>query len=160
MADAKIEEALGRIVVLAGDFNEASHRDWVEENKDLYEHNGVVIPWTSTTMLEEDNFIDAYREIYPNPITHPGFTFPCYNADLSVERVVWAPESDERDRIDFIFYKPSASISLKDIFIVGPKQSVAYSKVIDETSKDVFQEPKGVWPTDHKAVLGEFIIKL
>lgn len=40
-----------RIVFLGGDFNEASHLDWTAATKDLYDHHGVVAPWTCSVML-------------------------------------------------------------------------------------------------------------
>lgn len=92
-------------MIVGGDFNEPSHLDWIEENKNLYDHNGLVIPWTVTTLLEKDGFIDTYRHIYPNPLTHPGFTYPADNPLKEPGKLTWAPKADERDRIDFIFYQ-------------------------------------------------------
>ena len=72
IAQAEKDLANGYRVIVGGDFNEPSHRDWIEKNKNLYDHNGFVVPWTVTTLLEEAGFIDSYRKIYPNPLTHPG----------------------------------------------------------------------------------------
>ncbi len=38
-----------------------------------------------------------------------GFTFPAGNKlaeEAKLEKLAWAPEADERDRIDFIYYYP------------------------------------------------------
>ena len=43
---AKKDIAEGRMVILGGDFNEPSHLDWTRETKDLYDHNGLIVPGT------------------------------------------------------------------------------------------------------------------
>ena len=99
---------------------------------------------------------DAYRVKYPNPITHPGFTFPSDNPAMPVERLTWAPEADERDRIDFIYYIPATGWEVEDAVIVGPKSSIIRSQRVEEDSQDTFSTPADIWPTDHKGVLIKF----
>ena len=99
IAQAEKDLANGYRVIVGGDFNEPSHRDWIEKNKNLYDHNGFVVPWTVTTLLEEAGFIDSYRKIYPNPLTHPGFTYPSDNLAKTPEKITWAPTRDTRDII-------------------------------------------------------------
>ncbi len=152
--DAAGEE--GSMILLGGDFNEPSHLDWTESTKDLWDHNGTVVRWICSTMLEENGFKDAYREMYPDAATHPGFTFPSDNPAVDVSKLTWAPEADERDRIDFVYYKPNGRCRLIDAAVVGPRKSVVRSQRVEETSKDKFIEPAGVWPTDHKAVWATF----
>ncbi len=153
--DAKKEMAIGNQVIIGGDFNEPSHRDWIVENSDLYDHNGVVIEWECTKLLEEAGFIDTYREQYPDPVKNPGFTYPSYNSQIPINKLTWAPKSDERERIDFIFYNKSSQLELKDVVIVGPDASIVKSEMFVE-DKDVFSQPAKVWPSDHKAVLAVF----
>lgn len=155
--DAKKEE--GNTIILGGDFNEPSHLDWTEKTKDLWEHNGAVVHWICSVLLTENGFKDAYREMYPDPVTHPGFSFPSDNPGVEVKKLTWAPEADERDRIDFIYFKPAKGFKLKDAAVVGPKKSIVRSRRVEETGKDKFIEPAGVWPTDHKAMWAEFEIK-
>ena len=155
---ARKDMAEGYSIILGGDFNEPSHRDWVEANKNLYDHNGMVIPWTVTTLLEDAGFIDSYREIYPNPLTHPGFTYPSDNPLKTPEKLTWAPKADERDRIDFIFYQ-GKGLQAEKAVIFGPKGSIVRSQRVEETSKDQFLTPKNVWPTDHKGLLVTFRFK-
>lgn len=155
MEVARKDVADGYSVIIGGDFNEPSHRDWLEANKDLYDHNGFVIPWTVTTLLEEAGFVDAYRKIYPNPLTHPGFTYPSDNLLKEPGKLTWAPKADERDRIDFIFYQ-GKGIEAKKAVVFGPKGSIVRNQRVQETSKDKFLTPKGVWPTDHKGLLVTF----
>ena len=158
IAEAKKDIANGYSVIVGGDFNEPSHLDWIEENKNLYDHNGLVIPWTVTTLLEKDGFIDTYRHIYPNPLTHPGFTYPADNPLKEPAKLTWAPKADERDRIDFIFYQ-GKDIEAKKAVIFGPKGSIVRNQRVQETSKDKFLLPLDVWPTDHKGLLVTFKMK-
>lgn len=154
---AKKDMADGYTVILGGDFNEPSHRDWIEATANLYDHNGFVVPWTVTTMLEEAGMVDTYRTLYPDVLTHPGFTYPSDVPGMAPEKVSWAPKADERDRIDYIWVSPG--VEIKDAVIFGPKNSVAYGKVVEEKTADRFIEPLGVWPTDHKGLLVKLLIK-
>ncbi len=156
LKEAEKDRQAGRFVIIGGDFNEASHRDWTVALKDSFDHRGCVLPWTSTILLENAGFIDSFREKYPNPVTHPGFTYPADCRQVEVSKLAWAPEADDRDRIDFIFYYPHLGITLKDCAIVGPKGSIVRNQRVEETSQDVFIEPAGAWPTDHKAVFTIF----
>lgn len=156
---AKKDIENGTIVILGGDFNEPSHLDWIRETKDLYDHNGMIIPWTVTLLLDNAGFIDAYREKYPDVLKYPGFTFPSDNPSVEVNRLTWAPKSDERDRIDYIFYYPNKKLKLKDVVIFGPKGSIRKSERIRETSHDRFITPLDVWPTDHKGLFVTFELK-
>lgn len=146
----------GNIILLGGDFNEPSHLDWQENTKDLWDHHGAVVRWDCSVLLEKAGFRDAYRVKYPNPVTHPGFTFPSDNKGVPTQKLAWAPEADERDRIDFIYFMPDKKLKLKDIVVVGPSRSVIRGERVEEDTKDRFIQPLGVWPTDHKAVLATF----
>lgn len=152
----------GRPVIMGGDFNEPSHLDWQADTKNLWDHNGAVIHWDCSMMLHEAGFKDSYREKYPNPVRYPGFTFPAGNKlaeEAKLEKLAWAPEADERDRIDFIYYYPMNSIlSLKNCILVGPSETVVRGIIIENDSKDKFLTPSCVWPTDHKGTLATFKI--
>lgn len=146
----------GYAVLLAGDFNEPSHLDWGEDTKDLYGHNGATVVWDCSRMLYEAGFRDAYRSLHPNPVTHPGFTFPAGNKCVPVEKLTWAPEADERERIDFIYYYPSLSLLPEKAWVVGPVHSVVEGRFVKERVADCFLRPKKGWPTDHKGVMVSF----
>lgn len=154
------EKANDNLIFIGGDFNEPSHLDWQEDTKNLWDHNGCVINWDCSKQLYQNGFKDAYREIYPNTKTHPGFTFPSDNKDTEATKLTWAPDADERERIDFIYYMPHTRIQLKDAAVVGPAKSIVRGQRVKETSEDKFIIPSGIWPTDHKAVLCTFLIKL
>lgn len=159
IAAARKDIAEGTIVILGGDFNEPSHLDWIRDTKDLYDHNGLIIPWTVPLMLDNNGFIDTYRTLYPDVLNYPGFTFPADNPLVPVEKLTWTPKSDERDRIDYVFYYPYPAIELKDAVIFGPQGSIVKSQRTSEKSKDNFLLPQGVWPTDHKGLLVTFDIR-
>lgn len=157
--DAMNEKTLGRLVIFGGDLNEPSFLDWTEDTKALYDHNGVVMPWHNTLELDKAGFVDTYREIYPNPVTHPGFTFPADTPLVPLKKLAWAPDADDRDRIDYVFYLPSDKLKLVDARIIGPKGSIVRNKRVLETSDDPIETPDGIWPTDHKNVLAVFKLR-
>ena len=156
LGEARRDVEQGDIVILGGDFNEPSHLDWIRETKDLYDHNGLIIPWTVPLMLDNAGFADAYRERHPDVLACPGFTFPADNPRVPVNKLTWTPKSDERERIDYVFYHPHPAIELVDAVIFGPRGSICKSRRVEEQTQDPFLLPQGVWPTDHKGVLVTF----
>lgn len=156
IAEAQRDMERGRIVFLGGDFNEPSHLDWTRETKDLYDHHGFIVPWTVPLLLDNAGFVDAYRTVHPNVLTHPGFTFPSDNPLVPESKLTWAPLSDERDRIDYVFFSPHPRLHAEEAVIFGPRGSIVKNHRTDESSDDEFLLPLGVWPTDHKGVLVTF----
>lgn len=156
---AQKDIAAGYIILLGGDFNEPSHLDWQADTKDLWDHNGLIVNWDCSAMLYEKGFRDAYRELHPHAVTHPGFTFPSDNKHAPVSKLSWAPDADERDRIDFIYYYPRQGFKPKKAMIVGPDTSIVRSQRVKENSKDCFRVPLNVWPSDHKAVWVTFCLQ-
>lgn len=115
-------------VVIAGDFNEPSHLDWTAEAVDSGLHP-LVVEFPQSLKLQEAGFVDAFREIYADEVSDPGWT--------------WTPTTpiddpaDHHDRIDFIYLKGVEAVSVS---IVGESERFA----------DIVVEP---WPTDHRGVL-------
>jgi len=143
-------------IILMGDFNEPSHLDWTERTSEMFDHNGVVINWHSTYTLFENGFVDSFREYFPNEVLNPGITWP--SKVHGKKSTSWIPKSDERDRIDFIFYK---GYGVKTVYasLVGPKESYAFDKIVtSNTSRENFIGSQLDWPSDHKAVLVTIII--
>lgn len=152
LTQAAKDEALGYHIILGGDFNEPSMLDWTERTRYLYDHHGVVLAWPVSKLLAEAGFTDAYRAVYPNELTHPGFTFPADNVDVSPSRLSWTPLADERERIDFIHVK-GRKLRVMDAAIFGPQGSIAYGRrVANPTQCERFIQPLATWPTDHKGV--------
>ncbi|MER7175474.1 endonuclease/exonuclease/phosphatase family protein [Streptomyces mesophilus] len=156
LADAAAERRRGRLAILGGDFNEPSFRDWTRRTRNLFDHNGTVVDWSTTRAIEDAGFRDTYREIHPDPVRTPGFTWPSDNPGAETGELTWAPKADERDRIDFVYYHPDRRIRLLDSVIVGPSTTIVRNERVEETGRDPFWEPTWTWPSDHKAVLSTF----
>lgn len=158
-ADVREQIAKGRSCVYAGDLNQPSHLDWTEETKNLRGHNGLVVPWSVSTFLLANGFLDAYRVIHPNPVTNPGFTWPVFNKDAR-KSTSWAPEADERDRIDFVYYFDDGVIKATDARLVGPRETIDHNKPSDDSLRDeeIIPPANGVWCSDHRGLLVTFAV--
>ncbi|MEV6558627.1 endonuclease/exonuclease/phosphatase family protein [Nocardia sp. NPDC051756] len=155
LADAKTEVAQVSSIIMAGDLNEPSMLDWTPATANMFDHNGVTVAWESTRLLHEAGFIDAYRSMYPDPATHPGLTWPSDNAEVDVAELAWAPEADERDRVDFVFARGTA-LTLSTVGIVGPRTSIVRGTRQPETTSDNFAESPSRWCSDHKGILATY----
>ncbi|OME93862.1 MULTISPECIES: endonuclease/exonuclease/phosphatase family protein [Paenibacillus] len=126
----------GLSVFLTGDFNVPSHLDWTNATKS--NHYGVSIQWPVSAKLQQLNFRDSYREIRPNPVTHPANTWtPGENGQIGTNEV--------HDRIDFVYASgPSTTLGSKIVGENGP-----YS--------DIVLAP---WPSDHRAIVSTFRAQL
>lgn len=153
---------------LVGDFNDGSDLDWTENTKDEFGHNGLVIQWPNSISLRDANFVDAYREVYPDELKNPGLTWPS-TADISFFSWVylsiahsgtpsWTPKSDERDRIDFIYYRPEKYMPVA-AYLVGPSEYIKKNEVSVNPGDDPFLLGDMPWPTDHKGVIIDFVRK-
>lgn len=138
-----------RHVVLAGDFNEASHLDWTERTKHLYNKNGAVIPWRSSTVLYQNGYKDSYRILFPNEKKYPGFTW--------VVAKPWLKDVDERDRIDFIYYYDDLKLKPIKSYLVGPLNSYVGRIQQRDGGKDKIRPPQSNWPSDHRALITHFV---
>ncbi len=146
----KSVESESKPIVLMGDFNEPSFFDWTEDTKNMFDHNGLAIPWYNTVQMNEAGFIDAFRDFFPDEVANPGFTWPSFTHEKG--STSWTPLADERDRIDYIFFKGDG-IKIEDVFIVGPKELYVYDESeASNTDKEKFLAKELPWPSDHKAV--------
>ena len=143
-------------VFLVGDFNECSHLDWTAATKDLWSHNGVIIDWKNSKRLSKAGFIDAWRELFPNPVTHPGATWP--SPAFGREKTTWTPKADERDRIDFV-YSNQRGVKPVAAWIVGPQSYSLFDRVEPCTTSDPFALTDHPWPSDHKGILVDFKVE-
>jgi len=117
-------------IFITGDFNEPSSHDWTEP---VFRAGRcpVVVAWPTTTAVYNAGFIDTYRQVHPDPVTKPGYT--------------WTPTTspddprDRHDRIDFVM-------------VVGPSVRVTKSEIVGEKSPeaDIVVAP---YPSDHRAVV-------
>lgn len=120
-------------MVFGGDLNTPSHLDWGEETKEI--HNGLVVPWYATKVLENIGLTDSYRNLHPDPVENPGITW-----DLKDEK--------DEHRIDYIFYK-------------GPKleaiRSESYKAFLNESF--IINNKQIAYPSDHGFVVTTFKLK-
>jgi exodeoxyribonuclease-3 len=112
-----------------GDFNEPSGRDWTEAAVKAG-NQPIKVDWPTTRAIEDMGFVDAYREVHPDPVARPAFTW----TPTSKPTVKW----DHHDRIDFIFAR-SDNLTVESAAIVGEKRPEA----------QIVVDP---WPSDHRAV--------
>ncbi len=112
-----------------GDFNEPSGRDWTPAAVDAG-NQPLVVDWPTTRALEDEGFVDVFREANPDPVAKPAFTWtPSSDPDVN-----W----DHHDRIDFVLARGD-DLEVADSVIVGEERPEA----------DVVVRP---WPSDHRAV--------
>ena len=131
------ESADAAAVFLFGDFNEPSFRDWNYEAFKVGQQP-LEVRWPTTLAVEKAGFVDAYREVYPNVVAKPAFTWtPSTNV---------TDPTDHHDRIDFVFAKADR-IRVVDAAIVGEMSPEADLVVVP-------------WPSDHRACVAEVEIKL
>jgi exonuclease III len=123
-------------VFLTGDFNVPSHLDWTNDVAAAStEEFRKEANWPVSIALEEAGFRDTYREIFPNPLTHPAPTWtPGYPAGFTEQNEV-------HDRIDFIY--------------AAGQSTTIMSQIIGEDGPytDIVVTP---WPSDHRAVVSTF----
>lgn len=156
--EARHDIAAGQYVILGGDFNEPSWQDWTAATANLYDHHGFIVPWTVTRMLTDAGFNDAFRERWHDVLKYPGFTYPSANPAVSVSKLTWAPKADERERIDYIFYK-GHGMTVTDARVFGPDSTICRSQIVADSTDEPIIKPLSTWPTDHKGVMVELEIK-
>jgi exodeoxyribonuclease III len=118
------------VAFIFGDFNEPSFRDWTKDAAKAGQQP-LKVEYPTTKNLEKLGFIDALRQVYPDEVDKPAFT--------------WTPTSevddpeDHHDRIDFVFAR-GKKMRVLDAAIVGEKSPEA----------DIVVTP---YPSDHRAVV-------
>lgn len=119
--------------ILVGDFNEPSYLDWTEAAAKAGRHP-IKVEWPATKAFADDGFKDSYRQLHPDEMDCPGYT--------------WTPTTaltdpkDHHDRIDYVTYR-------------GDGIKAKSSEVIGENAKnaDIVVSP---FPSDHRAVTTVF----
>lgn len=120
------------LVLVTGDFNEPSHRDWSEAAA-LAGRHPLAVHYPTIGALEQLGFVDGYRAAYPDEMAHPGFT--------------WTPTKalddphEHHDRIDYVLLRGRGA-RVTGAWIVGESKDTS----------DILIDP---WPSDHRAVVVE-----
>jgi len=143
-------------VILAGDANEPSHLDWTSGAKDSYDHNGLAIPWRRSQMLAAAGFHDSYREKHPNPISHPGHTWPAHA--WGERNTAWSPSADERERIDFVYHNRRLQATSAGIMGGRYYWKKGVLEKHGEEAQDEYPMDLLPWMSDHKGLLFEYRI--
>lgn len=112
--------------IVLGDFNSASHLDWIEDTKHL--HCNWSITWPVTKLFEKMKFIDSYREVHTDPMEDAGHTL-----------MYIAKYNEVPDRIDYIYYIGDKVKPVKS-FTIGSSHLINGSN----------------WPSDHRALITIF----
>ncbi len=117
-------------IFVTGDFNEPSSLDWTEAacQAGLCP---VVVAWPSTAVMHETGFVDAYREVHPDPVAKPGNTWTPITAEDDPK--------DRHDRIDLVL-AAGRGVKVEQVAVVGE----------DEEHADIVVAP---YPSDHRAVV-------
>lgn len=119
--------------ILVGDFNEPSHLDWTDKAAKAGRHP-IKVEWPASKAFADDGFKDSYRELNPDEIAKPGYT--------------WTPTTknddpkDHHDRIDFVLYR-GKGIKAKEVDVIGENNQ----------NSDIVVAP---YPSDHRAVYTVF----
>ena len=123
--------AQGIPVVLTGDFNSPSHLDWTPEVASVRSEVRYPVEWPVGRALAVAGFRDSYREVHPDPLAVPGFTWTPGSLEEDPEEV--------HDRIDWVL-------------LAGDAVAVDSTVFGEEGGPDV-----GIgiadYPTDHRGVL-------
>ena len=128
-------------VILAGDLNTPSHRDWIPAAAGL--HCGHALSYPPTEEIEKLGLIDAYRLVSPDPVGDPANTWsPVYET-----YVYQSGKPEPMDRIDMVYFVgDGVSVEGAKTFVVGaPGQSPDHQG--------------NAWPSDHKAVVVDFSLR-
>lgn len=121
-----------------GDFNSPSHLDWTEAVAAVRDVVSYPISWPVSEVLFEAGFHDSYRDIHPDPVANPGFTWTPGSLD--------GVEDEVHDRVDWIL-------------TAGPSTTLE-SQLMGEPGNpevDIVVDP---WPSDHRGVVSTFEVTL
>ncbi|KAK3180066.1 hypothetical protein K4F52_008558 [Lecanicillium sp. MT-2017a] len=121
-------------VFLVGDFNAPSHLDWIDATADA--HCGVgAFDWPTSVIPVKAGLIDSYREIYPDPVKNPAFT--------------WSPvhpaPAEPADRIDFMYH-------------AGGVELTSSEPIKRATPGNVPNQAENEWTSDHVAFISTYKI--
>ncbi|MGJ8696648.1 MAG: alkaline phosphatase D family protein [Verrucomicrobiaceae bacterium] len=127
-------------VLVGGDWNSSSHRDWTKETAAVFPHRReLALP--ISRLMESAGFADAFRVVHPDPVKVPGNT--------------WSPRGEKREdgrgdpgeRIDRLYVKNALGRwGLQPVKTTVLPENPADAKGPRESV---------VFPSDHAAVLIE-----
>jgi endonuclease/exonuclease/phosphatase family metal-dependent hydrolase len=129
--------ARGIPVFLTGDFNSPSALDWTRAVAAVRPEVRYPVKWPVSQALLDAGMRDSYRDVHPDPVATPGFT--------------WTPGSPEADphevfdRIDWVMH-------------AGPSTALA-STVVGEVGDADAGVQVSPFPSDHRGVVSTFAVQ-
>lgn len=132
----------GMPVFLAGDFNSPSHEDWTAAAIGRWPHRRYAVEWPVAKAVEAAGFRDSYRQRHSDPLEDPGFTW--WAGRPAIADYNPGP-SDSQSRIDFVWH-------------AGPVE-VTGSTLVGESDTPGVTIEVTPWPSDHRAVLSDFVVE-
>jgi len=136
-----IKESETTPIILGGDLNSHSHLDWTDKTKDLPGHGGEIVNWTISRVLYDAGFKDAFREINPDPLKHPGKTWISGHEN---DKLVYT----RTDRIDYCYYVGGK---------IKPIDSESHTAIPGDVLR--FRDKEIMYPSDHGFVLTRYRLK-
>jgi hypothetical protein len=135
LAALKRLEAQGFAIFVTGDFNSPSYLDWTAAVAKVRSDVPYPVRWPVSYDFARAGFGDSFRDIYPDPVATPGFTW-----------TPGGPETDPHevfDRIDWVLH-------------AGPATTLD-SKIVGEVGgPDVGVSVPAPYPSDHRGVVSTF----
>ena len=129
--------AEGIPVFLTGDFNSPSHLDWTPAVAAVRDDVRFPFDWPVSRALADAGFRDSYREVHPDPVAVPGFT--------------WTPggpesvEDEVHDRIDWV--------------LVSGRARPLASEIVGEDGGPDVDIAVRPYPTDHRGVVSTLALR-
>lgn len=127
-------------VFLTGDFNSPSHLDWTEEVTEVREVVRYPVEWPVSKALADAGFRDSYRDVHPDPIARPGFTWTPGGSGYAPN--LEGVPNEVHDRIDWVL-------------AAGPSTAVD-SQLMGEPGNPDVDIVLNPWPSDHRGVVSTF----
>jgi hypothetical protein len=122
-------------VFLTGDFNSPSYLDWTKAAAQARPQLPYVVRWPASKALADAGFGDSYRDVHPDPVADPGFT--------------WSPGGPETEKHDFFD-------RIDWVLHAGPATTVSSLLVGERGNPQVDLAFKKPYPTDHRGVVSTF----
>jgi Endonuclease/Exonuclease/phosphatase family len=130
--------AQGYPVFVTGDMNSPSYLDWTAAVAKVRPEVPYPVRWPASAAFASAGFVDSYRDVHPDPVATPGFT--------------WTPGGPEEDahevfdRIDLVLH-------------AGPVQTLDSRIVGEKGGPDVQVAVPAPYPSDHRGVVSTFRVR-
>ena len=127
----------GLPVFMTGDFNSPSHLDWTPAVDAVRDVVRFPFDWPVSRAIADAGFRDSYREVHPDPVAVPGFTW----TPGGLESV----PNEVHDRIDWV--------------LASGRARAVESEIVGERGGpdvDIAIKP---YPTDHRGVVSTFVVR-